>query len=365
MKLLTLTKYSYEGPSSRYRFYNYQEHFEAYNIEMCIKPLFGKSYFKAKYKWQKMLVAFVAYIKRISFIFWLLIFPKKYNLILLEYELLPYLPAWFEYLLTKRGVGYIVDYDDAIFHKYDRHSSLLVRSVLGDKIAKVMGYAQSVIVCNPYLEAYAQQYNKNVVSIPTVVQLERYKKVMQEYVATQKDTFVIGWIGSWTTGVYLLDILTSMKKFAQKYKSVRFHLVGFDETLLTKEEQRKANIDVITWSEESEIEDILGFDIGMMPLSDDAWSRGKCGFKLIQYMSCHKPVIASSVGVNSVIVEDGINGLLVQEHSQWYDAFERLYCDKELREAMAKRNGEKVEKYYNIAHCTQLYIRVLKQCCER
>lgn len=326
-----------------------------------MKPLFDKKYFKSKSKWQKIIIVFLVYVKRIFSILEILLFPKKYDLVLLEYEFLPYFPAWFEYILTKRGVKYMVDYDDAIFHKYDKHQYNIVRRLLGNKIAKVMEYAHTVIVCNPYLEAYASKYNDSIVTIPTVVDLEKYSDKMNNTQLKDENIFVIGWIGSWTTGVYVLDILPQMKTFVKKYENVRFHLVGFDENLLTEQEKEEVHIKVITWSEESEIEEILHFDIGIMPLPDDAWTRGKCGFKLVQYMSCKKPVIASAVGVNRTFVEEGVNGLLIENTDEWLDAFEKLYLDYQLREKMAQNNFKKIEtKYYHQTHA-QRYINCVKK----
>jgi len=360
MNLLVFTKYSYEGPSSRYRFYNYQNSFLENNIEMDIKPLFDKHYFNTMCKWHKMFVVFISYVKRVFFISQLVLFPKKYDVVLLEYELLPYFPAWFEYLFAKRGVRYIVDYDDAIFHKYDNHQNIIVQQIIGNKIAKVMAYAQTVIVCNLYLETYARQYNKNIVTIPTVVQLEKYIEKMKNAQEKDGDTFTIGWIGSWTTGVYVLDVLPQMKAFVKKYENVRFHLVGFDAKLLSEGQKKEAHIEVIAWSDESEIDEILDFDVGMMPLPDDAWSKGKCGFKLVQYMSCKKPVIASAVGVNCTLVKEGINGLLITDASEWFNAFEKLYLDKELRDKMAQNNFKKIEKEYNNTIHSQRYVDLLQ-----
>jgi glycosyltransferase involved in cell wall biosynthesis len=327
---------------------------------MHIKPLFDTSYFDSTSKWQKPWIVLMAYIKRVILIVQLFISPKKYDLVLLEYELFPYFPAWFEYLFAKRGIGYMVDYDDAIFHKYDSHRSTFVKTLFKDKIAKVMTYAQTVIVCNPYLEKYAKAYNNYVITLPTVVQLEKYKEVRYHNKKRKNNTFIIGWIGSKTTSVYVVNVLEDMKKFATKYKNIRFHLVGFDNTLLSKEEKAQAHIDVIPWREVDEIEHILAFDIGMMPLPNDAWSRGKCGFKLIQYMACQKPVVASAVGVNCDLVEEYKGGVLVQSEDLWFDAFEKLYLDDSLRQNMGIYNMNKIEKDYNNIKHTQRYIALLQ-----
>lgn len=331
---------------------------------MHIQPLFLKEYFTLQYKIIKDLVAIVAYLKRLYLVMQVLALPKKYDLILLEYELFPYTPALFEYFLKKRDITYIVDYDDAAFHKYDMNYNTFARPFLKfflkNKIAKVMKYADCVIVCNDYLESYAKKYNSNIVKIPTVVQLDKYMDVMRQYKAKEDKGFVIGWIGSLTTSVYVLDIVSSMKKFVDSYDNVRFHLVGFDKQLLSDKEREEAHIDVIGWKEEREIQDILEFDIGMMPLPDDAWSKGKCGFKLIQYMSCKKPVIASAIGMNCTLVENGINGLLVEDVDAWFEAFETLYLDADLRQTMAIANFNKITSDYNDTINCERYIKLVK-----
>lgn len=173
--IIALTKYSYNGASSRYRVYNYQNYFAKNNINMSINPLFSSSYLTTKNKIIKSLIVLFSYFKRLFLLVFILFFKNRYKLILIEYELFPYFPAFFEYLLYKRGIKYFVDYDDAIFHKYENYR------LLANKIAKVMGYADTVIVCNSYLEDYAKMYNKNIFMIPTVVDLDLYRDTMLGY----------------------------------------------------------------------------------------------------------------------------------------------------------------------------------------
>ena len=192
---------------------------------MTINPLFEKSYFTASSKIIKIFVVCLTYFKRLTSVCQILIFRKRYELLLIEYELFPYFPALFEYLLNKRGIRYIVDYDDAIFHKYDRHKNKLVRYLLKNKIAKVIKYAKHVIVCNDYLESYARKYNPDILKLPTVVLSERYQEAMEGFEKVADKPFVIGWIGSKSTSLYILDILPAIKKFIEKYDDVRFDLV--------------------------------------------------------------------------------------------------------------------------------------------
>jgi len=358
--LLAFTKYSYEGPSSRYRFYNYQQCFKEIDIDLIIKPLFGKAYFSTKNKFAKIAIVFLAYLQRLYWILSLLVYKKKYDLVLIEYELFPFCPAWFEYILTKRGIKYIVDYDDAIFHKYDMHQNGMIRLLLRNKIGQVMEIAQTVIVCNAYLEKYASQFNAKILKLPTVVLLDRYIEASQLYEEQKTKPYTIGWIGSKSTSVYIVEILPAIKKFVERHPDTRIDLVGFDINLLSKEQIREHHLNIIPWKEEDEISNILGFDVGIMPLHDDPWSRGKCGFKLVQYMSCGKPVVASPVGINVELVTEG-SGFLAVSEDEWFKAFEYLYHNRDFRESMGKTNLLKIQKEYNHAANCQLYVQLVSK----
>lgn len=358
-EVLALTKYSYAGPSSRYRYYNYQECFQNEGVGMTIAPLFTLEYLRVGNKAAKILQVLKAYLLRIVFLLSVLLGYKKYDLLIIEYELLPFFPALFERLLFLRGIKYIVDYDDAIFHKYDMHKNVLVRMLLGKKIGQVMKMAETVIVCNAYLEQYARKYNEKVLKLPTVVLLDKYAQAEAQHTRKPDRPFTIGWIGSKSTSVYLLDILPAIEKFASRH-DVRFSFVGFDESLLPGGVKEHCKIDVVPWSEKTEIDEILDFDVGIMPLRDDPWSQGKCGFKLVQYMSCKKPVIASPVGINASLVDEGVNGCIAKTADEWFGAFEKLYGDEQLRQRMAEANYAKIlEKYNHRKNCGR-YVELIR-----
>ena len=359
-RTLALTKYSYAGPSSRYRYYNYVACLQERDIGMAVSPLFNDDYFEVSGKTAKIAYALKAYMARLWIVLALLFTSRKYDLLIIEYELFPFFPAIFERLLVARGRNYIVDYDDAIYHKYDLHANALVRRLLGGKIGQVMKMAETVIVCNAYLEQYAQKHNGNIVRLPTVVLPDKYKEAEKKHIRQPDKPFTIGWIGSKSTSIYLLDILPAIEKFAAS-RDVRFNFVGFDESILTDGVKERGKINTIVWSEEKEIDEILDFDVGIMPLRSDAWSQGKCGFKLVQYMSCKKPVIASPVGINVDLVEDGLNGYLAVTIDEWFDAFEKLYTDEQLRQKMAEANYAQILEQYNYQNNCDQYAQLIME----
>jgi len=249
------------------------------------------------------------------------------------------MPALAEWLLVKVGIRYIVDYDDALFHRYDRHRSWLIRSLLGRKIDSVMRHAALVVAGNDYLAERARAAKaRRVEIVPTVVDLTRY-------VALQSDnnhTLVIGWIGSPATSCYLSAIASVYESLTKRF-DLRFVAVGVSE-----EEVRGLPIEVWHWSEKTEVQSIQAFDIGIMPLEDSPWECGKCGYKLIQYMACGLPVVASPVGVNRQIIEHGSNGFLAQDVHEWVQALDRLLKDQDLRRRMGAKGRERVEAWYSL-----------------
>jgi glycosyltransferase involved in cell wall biosynthesis len=336
-RILFLTKYSRAGASSRYRTYQFIPLFEESGLECELAPLFDDRYLASKYRVGRAPAVDVAraLVRRVS----QLLRVRQFDLLVLEYELLPYFPAWIERLLAHYGVRYSVDYDDALFHQYDQHCSRLVRSVLGNKIASVMRGARLVTAGNEYLADYAANAGaKWVEQVPTVVDLRKY---LPRPKAKPGTTVLIGWIGSPATSKYLHAVAGPLAQVCRD-TGARVRLIGAGGAALLG-----VPTDALAWDESTETFDIAEFDIGIMPLADGAWERGKCGFKLIQYMACGVPVVASAVGVNRRIVEHGVHGFLASNAQQWMQALTRLVRDASLRGRMGAEGRRRVEDFYS------------------
>ena len=335
MKILALTRYESLGASSRYRFYQYFPYLREKGCTITSQALLSNNYIKHLYYNHPFPLAsiFTSYLKRI----YLLLQKNKFDLIWLQQEAFPWFPWWFEQLLVGARVPVVVDYDDAFFHRYDLNSSFLVKILLGKKIDNVMKNANRIIVGNEYLADRAKKNNcQNIEVIPTVVDLSRYR-VKSNY---KSDKFTIGWIGSPKNVKYLQKIENVFNFFHED--EYQFVFIGIEEIELDN-----SNYIVKKWDERTEVDEIRNFDVGIMPLTDNPWERGKCGFKIIQYMACGIPVVASPVGVNTDIIEHGINGFLAYSDDEWKEYLIKLKNDVYLRENMGMNGRKKIEKQYS------------------
>jgi glycosyltransferase involved in cell wall biosynthesis len=262
---------------------------------------------------------------------------RHFDLLWIEKELFPGLPAWAERLLASSGVRYVIDYDDAVFHNYDRHRNPIVRKLLGKKIDSVMRDAAVVVCGNSYLAERASKAGaRRIEIVPTVIDLQRYSMIEP---AVPQESIRVGWMGSLSTVKYLRDVAPALRA-ASTNTPLKLIVVG------ARCELPKIDVEFRSWSEDSEVEEIQHFDIGIMPLHRGPWELGKCGYKLIQYMACGKPVIASPIGVNQEIVQHGLNGYLATDVGSWRRTLEELSANAEARRTMGERGRIDVEKKY-------------------
>jgi glycosyltransferase involved in cell wall biosynthesis len=200
------------------------------------------------------------------------------------------------------------------------------------RLNHILAEASLVFAGSPELEAYAMSFNRGHVHlVPT--SLERAEHLADISINGRNNKVVVGWIGNSANLHYLELIDEATWQVQQKYPDVVFSLMSGKPA-----EHLKTSWTFTPWSAGTEQAWLRSIDIGIMPLADDAWSRGKCAFKLLQYMACAKPVIASPVGANVTTVSDGRNGYLPATTDSWIDAFETLVPDSTARAAMGKES---------------------------
>lgn len=339
------------GQSSRLRTLQYVPYLERQGIHVEVEPLFQDSYLRDLHLGRRNTWAILkAYLERMS-ISWRM---KGFDILWLEKEMLPWIPFLFEGLLLRKAPPMVLDIDDADFHRYDLAGNPFIRSVLGSKIGELMARSAMVIAGNDYLAEYARSWGARAVEkLPTVVDIGRYP--LEERPLKRGEEVTIGWIGSPTTAPYLKIITPGLKDLSRKYNT-RLVLVGSGPISL-----EGLNPEIYAWTEEKEAEMVSAFDIGIMPLAATPWEMGKCGYKLIQYMACAKPVVASAFGANLSIITNGKEGFLAVDEEEWKSSLELLIRDRRLREQMGRAGRLLVEKRYSTAVTAPLLLDLFRK----
>jgi len=353
LKVLYLPRYGPLGASSRVRGYQYLPRLRAAGIDITVSPLLPDAYLQRLYAGARTHLTELgaAYLRRVA----ALLQRTRFDLVWIEYEALPWLPVGFELWALGRSTPYVVDYDDAIFHRYELHPRGWVRRMLGSKIDRVMQHAALVLCGNDYLAARARQAGaQRVEHLPTVIDLERYPRPDFSETKEPNPVPVIGWIGSPATTHYLEHVRTALAQVCASGQA-RLRLVGARDP-----HWGDVAYEIVPWAHDSEAALLAGFDIGIMPLPDTPWERGKCGYKLIQYMACGKAVLASPVGVNRQIVVPEHNGLLAESTQQWVQALQRLLRDAALRQRMGAAGRVLVEQHYCLQVTAPRLIELLR-----
>jgi glycosyltransferase involved in cell wall biosynthesis len=308
-----------------------------HGIDTEVQPLFEDDYVRSLYSSEGKNPGLImrSYLRRAA----QLVTSNGYDVVWIEKEVLPWLPGWYESLMAGLRLPYVVDYDDPIFHRYDDHPSPLVRLVLGRKIGNVMRHASAVITGSRYLTDFARRARaSNVVELPSVVDLTRYHVVPRR----RDGTFRIGWIGTPLTARYLEVVRPALLELARR-RRLLVVAVGADSLDLGP-----VPTEVRSWSETTEVADIQTFDVGIMPLPDSPVTRGKCGYKLIQYMACGRPVVASPIGANNDIVDHGTDGFLASSTSDWVYLLDIFAQRPAMAEKMGTAARRKVESSFSV-----------------
>ena len=248
-------------------------------------------------------------------------------------------PAWFERKIARSGVPMVFDFDDAVFVAYKSPSNgYLSYLKFPGKTASTCRLSAHVMAGNQYLADYARPFNKSVTIIPTTIDTEKYTVTEKE---PNPGIVTIGWSGSYSTVQHLDTIRDTLQELARQEK-YRLRVIGTPTYELSG-----VDVEAIQWRSETEIEDLRQIDIGLMPLPDDKWSKGKCGLKALQYMALGIPTVCSSVGVNSTIIQDGENGFLADSTDEWIDRLKKLINSAEMRKTIGLAGRKTVEENYS------------------
>jgi glycosyltransferase involved in cell wall biosynthesis len=276
---------------------------------------------------------------------------SAYDIIFVQREAFMLGTSFFERKFGQSKAKFIFDFDDAIWLQNVSAANKKFQWLKNpEKTAEITSVADLILVGNQYLEDYAKKFNANAEIVPTTIDTKEYDPT--GYKREQDGTVCIGWSGSITTIQHFKWAKPFLKKIKDKYgDSVTFKVIG-DENYGDEELGVKA----LPWRREDEIREISSFDIGIMPLPDDEWARGKCGLKGLQYMALNVPTIMSPVGINNDIIQDNENGYLADEESEWLDKLTRLIESPELRNTIGKAGRQTVIDHYSFTSLKHRYL---------
>lgn len=333
IKTLGLALYGPLAASTRYRLGQFKPGLSALGIELEIRSLLDDNYLRRTFEGQTASVSGVLsnYLNRLRH----LRNQDQFDVTILHVELLPFVPAFVEQWILRRP--YIYDLDDAFYLRYRLGPKRVLHPFLGRKFDRVIESAAAVTAGNASLASYCRNFNQQVFGLPTVVDVKRYQPSSQ----WKHTTFTVGWIGSPSTATYLESLTQALSKLGEE-GPVAFLVVGGKAPSIPH-----VQVVEVPWSEHDEVRLINSFDVGVMPLPDDEWARGKCAFKLIQYMACAVPVIASAVGANVDVVTPA-SGFLARSPDEWLSSLRTLRDSRKLREEMGAAGRERIVEQYSL-----------------
>lgn len=339
MTVTYFSKSSIIGPSSRYRVFQFLPHFHADGIDCTVVPLFDETYFRilgvrrlSLRTLLKVPYVFARFLHRL----WTLFTLGRRDLIVIEGQLFPYVPPVAERLLECCRYRVVVEMDDAIYLTRWHEK----------KMPALLSMATGAIAGNERLASYAKQFSPRVCVVPTVVDTDRFVPGRQRSAISadhSSETITIVWMGLAYNLKYLDVVAPALQALQSRYR-VRLRVV-------CSQPPRMPGVDIEfrPWDMRREVSDVQDASIGVMPLEDTEWARGKCGLKLLQYMAVGLPAVASPVGVNGDIIMNGENGFLASTEQDWYDRLEPLCRQPHLRSRIGQAGRRTVEERYSLA----------------
>ena len=350
MNILFLVPYpTGEAPSQRFRYEQYLDILKDHGHTYSIKPFWNNHSWHVLYTdrtTRKVFGLVQGLVGRISCLFYL----KKFDCVFVHREATPLGPPFMEWVITRFcGIPLIYDFDDSIWLP-DNITNLNFISILKfrNKVNRICGWSHKISCGNSFLANYARKFNSEVIINPTTIDTQNYH-IPQE---AENLAPVIGWTGTHTTLPYLDPILPLLTILSERFDFIfkvicnqepKYDLPGFQ---------------FVEWNKKKEISELNSIDIGIMPLPNTEWAKGKCGFKVLQYMALEKATVASSVGVNSSIITHGHDGLLCSTESDWLDALEKLLESYELRRQLGKNGRTTVERSYSLASNQNNFLKI-------
>lgn len=344
MKILFLVPYPVgKAPSQRFRF---EQYFDAltqagyyYQVAPFISDDTWAILYKPGHQLQKALGIVGGFLRRAA----LLLTVPQYDYVFIHREASPIGPPIFEWIIARLLRKKIVyDFDDAIWIPNTSEANKIVAGIKWhQKVADICRWSYKVSCGNAYLRDYARQFNPNAIINPTTIDTEHLHNQVRDQQAAGK--LVIGWTGTHSTLKYIEQIVPVLAQLEQEF-DFEFRVISNQPPTLPLR-----SLVYQPWRKETEIDDLLAFHVGLMPLENDPWAKGKCAFKALQYMALGEPALVSPVGMNTEVVQDSLNGNVCATPAEWETALRRLLLAPELRAQMGAAARKTVVQRYSVA----------------
>ncbi len=340
MRLLALVPSVYDtSPGQRYRIEQWEPLLRKRGVEITYAPFESPELHALLYKPGNVGRKLSQVVDGISRRFSTLRSLRDYDVIYVFREAALLGPPFFERRIQRSGVPMVFDFDDAVFVSYRSPTNgYLSYLKFASKTKAICRMAAHVMAGNPYLAEYARRVNSNVTVVPTTIDTEKYTVTEK---TEEPDVPTIGWTGSFSTVQHLDTLRSALQKLARQ-ANFRLRVIG---TPVYKIDDME--IEAMSWRADTELEDLRAIDIGIMPLPDDNWSKGKCGLKALQFMALGIPTVCSPVGVNKEIIQDGENGFLANSEDEWVEKLGRLLRSAQLRKQLGQAGRATVENEYS------------------
>jgi glycosyltransferase involved in cell wall biosynthesis len=346
-----------ESPSQRFRFEQYRTILEQSNFEVVYLSFFSKHAWKLINRKKKSGLLTIYLLTGFFRRFFHVLRAATGFRVFIHREITPIGPPVFEWIVAKIFRKRIIyDFDDAIWLTDNSEEGWLLRMLKWrSKVFDICRWSFKVSCGNHYLMSSASAVNSNVVCVPTTIDTlnvhnpERYPR------RKDPESVIIGWTGSHSTIKYLEQVAPVLRSIENIFPHVGFVFIANE-----RPELGLSRAQFIPWASATEIDDLLTIDIGIMPLPDDDWTKGKCGFKALQYMALETPCVVSPVGVNAVMITHGEEGFLANTEEEWYRFLSLLITDRALRSRMGKKGRSKVVDHYSVLSNTRVFLSLFE-----
>jgi len=343
------------SPSQRFRFEQYLTYLKSkgydYDFSFLIDPADDKVFYAPGNLFRKSLIFLKSAIKRMRDVSR----SSRYDIIFVQREAFMTGSSWFEKRFSKSKARLVFDFDDAIWnHDVSEGNKSFAWLKDASKTERIIAASDLVIAGNRYLADYASRFNDSVMILPTTIDTDEYTPRAKQ---VPSNPVVIGWSGSITTIKHFELAIPFLSALKEKYQNrIEIRVVGDGS-------YRNPSLGIVgkPWVKATELDDLRGFDIGIMPIPDDDWSKGKCGLKGLQYMALGIPAVMSPVGVNTEIIHDGTNGFLASSVKDWVEKLSKLIDDAELRLQLGANARQTVLDHYSVLSQKENYIKAFER----